>query len=853
MELPFLERDTFLNTLNQALKRVVSESGEMILIAGEAGIGKTSLVERFLKNIPADTLVLSGACDALFTPRPMGPIYDMTRHWNKNIIASIDESKDDRIGGFVNILSALQDEGLCIVVIEDIHWADEATMDLIKYLGRRISLTKVLFIVTYRDDEIGRTHPLRVVLGDLHGAKLTRIAIPSLSLEAVNKLSSNHQLPGASVFTITDGNPFFVTEILYMDQSGVPLTVSDAVLARTSRLTPPARQLLELISCIPGRTERDLIDDIISDSDDELDECIEAGILKVNDSAITFRHELARRVVEESLPAGVLRQWHSRVLEKLRYADGIKNDSARIVHHASLAGDIPAVLFFAKKAAREAASLHAHREAASHYAMMLRYYEKISIEELADLYEQHSLELYYCAQMEESFDARMKAIRYWKRLDQPVREGDCLRWLSRISWMMGRSSDAYKYARQALSVLEPLPASSELAMAYSNYSQLHMLSEDAEIAISWGRKAIDMAEELGKNDILANALNNVGTATLHSIDFESGRILLERSLKISLENGYDDHAARAHINLSTEFVFFRQYESAVTYLNAGIAFCMDHDVDWGYVYMRSNLAILHLGRGQWAEAESVANDILENRPKLGLLRLLPLVVKGLLKVRKGEIDGKKDLDVAMTIAKPSEEIQRIGIVAAAKAEAAWLTGDLEACRREAEQAYDLAVSRSNGWYIGILAFWIWKSGGNIELPARAAVPYARQILGDWFGAAEEWEKIGCPYEQALALSDGNTEARLHALDMLKNLGAVATAKIVEHDLRDRGVRRIPRGPRRSTLANPRGLTPREMEIIPLLIEGLQNKEIAEKLFISAKTVDHHISSIPQLGRTDSIS
>jgi predicted ATPase len=243
-----LEREHFFNELEGLLGAVAAGDGRLVLIGGEAGIGKTALVERFAEAHKARARVLWGACDALLTPRPLGPLYDIAQQTQGRLLALL-EGEAARGPIFSSVLDEMKSgRGPSIAVIEDVHWADEATLDLLKFLGRRISRTNCLLVVTYRDDEVGGEHPLRLVLGDLPSRLVARMCLPPLSEGGVKRLEDRAGRRIRDLHQVTGGNPFFVTEALESRAPGVPVTVRDAVLSRAARLSPAARAVLELVS-----------------------------------------------------------------------------------------------------------------------------------------------------------------------------------------------------------------------------------------------------------------------------------------------------------------------------------------------------------------------------------------------------------------------------------------------------------------------------------------------------------------------------------------------------------------------------------------------------------------------------
>ena len=253
-----------------------------------------------------------------------------------------------------------------VLVVEDAHWADAATLDLLRYLARRLGAAPVLVVVTYRDDELGPVHPLRLVAGDLAtSAVVRRLRLAPLSLGAVAVLAGPDGPDPAALYERTRGNPFFVTEVLAAAEDVIPATVVDAVLARAARLPGAARQVLEAAAVVAPPVEPWLLVEAAGAATAHLDECVAAGMLVAEPGGVGFRHELARLAVEGALAPGRRAGLHGRVLAALMARPGGAVDPARLAHHAEGAGDAAAVLEHAPVAARRAAGLGAHREAAA--------------------------------------------------------------------------------------------------------------------------------------------------------------------------------------------------------------------------------------------------------------------------------------------------------------------------------------------------------------------------------------------------------------------------------------------------------------------------------------------------------
>ena len=833
-----LERERCLADLAEWLATVALHGGCIALIGGEAGIGKTAVLQEFSSR-QRIARVLWGACDALFTPRPLAPLHDIARQTQGALLAAINSAanRDDIFAAALDELERAQ----TLVVFEDMHWADEATLDLLKYFGRRIHRTRAMLAITYRDDEVGPRHPLRSVIGDLPRA--SRVEWRSRRFQSPRSRSWRER-PGG-----LEGPA---------RHHGRQPALRDGTIDRSRRYRAdyrarcrgwPRGQAVTRVTryrgagirrAWPGRTLAD--------------RTRSASGSRGNRGMSEHRHGAVARTARWPIgTSSYAAQWrtlssqprkqllHARVLEVLAVRSGIS--AARLAHHADGARNAEQVQRFAPIAAAQAASVGAHREAASHYKLTLRYPKDLAPEEHAHLLDQLSYELYLTSQHELAIESRRSALEIWRTLGARAKEGDALRWLSRLSWFAGRREEADHYGAEAVAALESLAPSPGLAMAYANRAQLDMEAHETDSAIAWAQRAINLVEPSANGEILSDALNTRGTARLIAGD-PLGWGDLERSLQVALAGGFQGQVARAYTNLCAMAVSRRQYGQGAAYLRQGLEYCERYDLDSWWLYLTAYSARMKFEQGDWSGASDDAEAVLRHSRATPVTRIPTLRVLGHLRIRRGDPDASGPLEEAHALAGTILELQRIGTLAAAHAEAAWLAGDSAGVIRAVQPAYELTRQRKDPRMKGELAAWLWRAGALREAPTDIAEPYALEISGDWRDAAQVWNELGCPYEHASLLAlHGNEVERLEALTIFERLGAAPAAHALRKQMRAQGVRGVPRGSRPSTRNNPHGLTRREAEILALLSEGLRNAAIAKRLFLSTKTVDHHVSAI----------
>jgi DNA-binding CsgD family transcriptional regulator/tetratricopeptide (TPR) repeat protein len=829
-----LERETQLATLMGYAEEARAAQGRLVLVSGEAGIGKSTLLEELELTLP-DAHWWWGGCDGLFTPRALGPLAEISSQAGGDL-QRLHSTAAPRDALFDALIDALRDDGqLTVMVIEDVHWADEATLDMLRFVGRRVRSARALVMVTYRDDALSPDEPLRVTLGDLASHRSTRrVTVGPLSPVAVARLAEGSGFDGDQLHELTGGSPFFVTEVLAAGIDGVPASARDAVLARAAGLDPAAREVLDCAALLGARVDPTVLRTATDAPAALVDQVLDTGILVADEAMLRFRHEIARQAVEAAVAPHRAIDLHRSILDAL-VADGC-DDDARLAFHADGCGDTTLVLAHAPAAAEAAARLGSHRAAVSQYERAVRHCPEADAERRARLYDALADELGMVDRWEDAAAARTTSVGLWRELDVPLRVGDGLRKHGIVMWRLARGDEVARAFREARALLEPLGPTEELAWLYA----LGVDTPDLDEQQSLYDRSVEIARALDRPAVLSYALSGVGLiACVRRVDYDTP---MREALQLALAHGFQQEAGRSYANFTEYLHADLRFDDARPLVHEGIQYCDEHDVATYGNCLHGGYARALADQGRWDEALKHTRVVLES-PASPINQLFSLVIAGVIAARRGQQDqADRLLAKAQEVSDGVEEPAYIAFTRVALAETHWLRGDDDAARAH------LAVARSRLTPLEApeaapVRAWEHRLGvPGDDVPVLA--PYAVQIEGPARRAATTWDEYGMPYHAALALGDSQGEVELReAVARLDALGATAAVDVVRRRMRALGLRSVPSGARATTREDPHGLTRREREVLDLVEQGLTNEQIGHRLVISTKTVDHHVSAV----------
>ncbi len=834
-----LARPELLASLDDALESASAGAGRMVLLAGEAGSGKSTLVRQFSDAAARRHEVLVGYCDPLSTPRPAGPLLDLAPRLGPDLVDLLREGRREHL--LDAALRAMADGARArVVVFEDIHWADALTLDLLGFLARRIDAHPLLVVACYRDDEVDPRHATRAWLGDVTAYPGVRhLRVPQLTVGQVTSLAEGSGVDPTSLMTQTGGNAFYVSEVLAAGE-GLPERVQDAVIARVTRLSDEARDALASAAALGPRAEPQNLLAMPGVRARAVDECVRGGFLRFEPPTFEFRHEIVREAVLASVGPAELRGLHATALAMLAERDD-PDLLPRLAEHAERCGDATAVLRFAPAAGERAAQMGAHREAAEQYARAVAFADHEPPVRRADLLTRLATERWLTGRHRSALTPCLEALEIRRTLGDAEGVATGLGVLSRLYFELGRPADAAAAADEAVGVLEEGRTDAAFARALSARAGLEMVMARYDAAIEYAARALQAAVDADDLYVRVHALGTLGYSHLAS-GRDEGFALAEESLGLALDNGLHDLAGRNYQNLSCAGVDYGLPELAERYQAPGLVFCRAHDLESHQVCLESDRLLYLLDAGDWDAVESDAPALLTLVDPSPIMRFVALVPTLRLLIRTGRPHDDilaEATEISATLSDPPRLTQAL----TARAESAWFAGGLESLRPDLVRAVEDGVARGDEWITAEVAYWLHRADPSYPLPERMRGAWAAELREPPRVAAAAWRDLHRPYAAAVALLAGDESDLREALTVLSGLGADPASRVARARLRELGATGVERGPRRSTADHPWGLTAREQEVWALLAHGLTNAEIAQRLVLSERTVHHHVSAV----------
>ena len=731
-----------------------------------------------------------------------------------------------------------------MLVVDDLHWADQGTVDLLRFLLRRIATTHSLVVGTLRPDEIDPSHPLRALLGDAaRSPDAVSVVLPPLSTAAIRSLVESRPLDAVHVHELTGGNPFFVTQMLEHEGENLPPTVRDAILARTVDLEQDARDLLDLLVAAPEAIPDRLLPQL----------GIGVGaVARPQPGRADPAQPARRRVPPRPLPAG-----DRRVAAAGRGGGPAPTDAARprgrrgrgprgpgaprprrrrtrlgcCATRPTPASPLPAPGRTARPPSSSSWRSSTSSTSSSAATTATR----------AGLLERLAEEQYLLDRLDEAIRSATAAIALRERAGEQAEVSADHQALATYEWYRANRDSADRHAADAVAVLrsadEPallghaLALQAYLALQGNDLARAHELTDQARGAAAPG--------DDWTLDVRTRLLDSM-CAVVEGRD--GGRDALLGIVRASVDR-FDELHSSGFSNLAYLDVEQRRYAAAAAVLEVSLPLTMEWDLPVCQVWQLGARGRLGLARGDWGRAVDDADAVL-GRHSAPLSRTWAYLVRGLVTLRRTG-SGRADLDAAWDLALRLDEPLRVMPAAAALVEQAWVTGRPDARVAQAVEILGRFDLPGLEWARGDLAGWLLRVDPQLATAdLEVSAPHRLQLDGRHLEAAAGWAKLEAPFDQALELvASEQPDALRQGLGILDRLGADAVAARLRQDLRDRGVAGIPARARSATLSNPAGLTARELEVLALLDEGLSNSELAGRLYISPKTADHHVSSI----------
>lgn len=835
-----VERDDEIRALREALEALSDGVGAVFMVLGEPGIGKTALVNEVLTNLPSSVRLWAGGCDELLRPGSLDPIREALNGAQDGALEA--ESRGELHHFLMALTRELSQGPPTVLVVEDLQWADDATLNVVTYLSRRIERFPLLIVLSYREEDLGSDHSLHRYLAAI-SPHSTQLRLQPLSRAGVATMCAGSNWDPTALWELTGGNPFFTVQSLTTAPvAPVARMVAAAVASRLRCLSTPARAVLERMSVWPGTLSLDLAEAFLGDALAALPEAEARGLVRADRDGVSFRHELTRLATLAALPV-LQRRRHARDAVAL-LVDRRSTDRPELIRLAVTGDDPATIVRFGPHVAQAASRCGATEEAVWCYEAVLRHQARLDAATLIDVLYGYAGELRKANRLAQAITTCRRAADLCAGTGDAVGRARALARLSRYLYWSAALPQARASAEQAVALSRDL----DDAVAADALASLGLLmGQQGAAALPVLDRARALAGQAQRRDLLAMALDYLAQCSPRMT--QGARLeLLRAGIDVARDADAGEAVCRGRTTLAELLHRFGRYDELDRLLPPALREANSRGCRADTLSLEVCSALLMLRRGQWDSAAATLRLVHHQAPEGGLLADFALAPYGRLLARRGDPAAEDLLTGCWERASAHRWLPVVGLSATALVEWAWLAGDTglvsdvaqawaQHAGRPGAAPFDAELRR----FARLAGVDVPKSEAEADV---ARTPWAVGLSGRWREAVQCWRELGDDYAMALELADsGDDRSTLQAWHLLNDLGAVPGAQWVRRRLRALGVRSIPRGPTPGTRSNPGGLTDRQMEVANLMREGLTNPEIAARLMVSVRTVDHHVSSV----------